>query len=50
MKTHRWFTLAAAIVITALETWLFNGASASAPQIDVRAAVLMVTPDSGDTP
>jgi hypothetical protein len=29
MRTYRWLTLAAAILITALEIWAFTGASAS---------------------
>ena len=50
MKTYRWFTLGAAIVITVLEAWVFTGASASAPQSDPAATVVMVTPVSGETP
>ena len=50
MKTHRWLTLSAAIVLTVLEVWVFTGASASAPQIDTAATVVMVTPVPGDTP
>ena len=34
MKTYRWLTLSAAIVITVLEAWLFTGASASQPSDD----------------
>ena len=34
MKTYRWLTLSAAIVITVLEAWLFTGASASQPSND----------------
>ena len=34
MKSYRWFTLSAAIVITVLEVLLLTGASASASQID----------------
>ena len=50
MKTYRWFTLSAAIVITMLEAWVFTGASASASQIDSPARVVMITPVSGDAP
>jgi hypothetical protein len=38
MKTHRWLTLGAAIVITVLETWLFTAASASASPVDTPTA------------
>jgi hypothetical protein len=51
MKAYRWFTLAAAIAITALEAWLFSGASAAAaPPIDAPTSVAMVTAASGDAP
>ena len=50
MKTHRWLTLGAAILITVLEAWVFTGASASASQIDPAATVVMVTPVSGEAP
>jgi hypothetical protein len=50
MKTYRWLTLSAAIVITVLEAWLFTGASASAAQTDAPTTVVMVTPVAGDTP
>ena len=30
MRTYRWLTLTAAILITALEAWVFTGASATA--------------------
>jgi hypothetical protein len=49
MKTYRWLTLGAALVITALEVWVFAGASAAAAsQVDAPAPVMMVTADSGD--
>ena len=50
MKTYRWLTLSAAIVITVLEAWLFTGASASASQIDAPTTVVTATAASGDTP
>ena len=50
MKTYRWLTLSAAIIITVLEAWVFTGASASASQIDTPPTVVMVTPIAGDTP
>jgi hypothetical protein len=50
MKIYRWFTLGAAILITVLEAWIFTGASASAAQIDSPVTVMMVMPESGDTP
>jgi hypothetical protein len=50
MKTYRWFTLSAAILVTVLEVWLFTGASASASQIDAPTTVAMVAPACGDTP
>ena len=50
MKTYRWLTLSAAIVITMLEAWVFTGASASASQTDTSATVVMITPVSGDAP
>ena len=48
MKTYRWLTLSAAIVITALEAWLFTGASAS--EVDPPTTVVMVTAVAGDAP
>jgi hypothetical protein len=48
MKTSRWLMLSAAILITVLEAWIFTGASASAPQIDVPKTVVAAA--SGDTP
>jgi hypothetical protein len=51
MKTYRWLTLGAALVITALEVWVFNGASAAATsQVDAPTPVMMGTADSGDAP
>lgn len=50
MKTHRWITLSAAIVITVLEAWLFTGTSANAAQADTPTTVVMVTPVPGDAP
>ena len=51
MKTYRWLTLAAALVITALETWLFNGANAAvAAPMDAPTSVVTGTATSGDTP
>ena len=49
MKTYRWFTLSAAIVITVLEAWLFTGASASASQADSPTTLVMVMPAAGST-
>lgn len=48
MRTYRWLTLGAAIVITALEVWGFTGASATASQIDAPATVVMDAPASED--
>ena len=52
MKTYRWLTLIAAIVITACEAWLFTGASAAAAaQLDAApTSVMLVTVASGDAP
>jgi hypothetical protein len=51
MKTYRWLTLGAALVITALEVWVFTGASsAAASQVDAPTPVMMGTADSGDAP
>jgi hypothetical protein len=51
MKTYRWITLVAAIAITALEAWLFTGASAAtASEIDAPTPVLWVTAASAGTP
>lgn len=50
MKTYRWLTLSAAIVITVLEAWVFTSASASTSQIDAPTTVVMAAADSGDTP
>lgn len=51
MRTYRWFTLVAAITITALEAWLFTGASAAAASpVDAPMSIMMVTVASGDTP
>jgi hypothetical protein len=51
MRTYRWITLVAAITITALEAWLFTGASAAAAsQIDAPTPMVWVTAVSGDTP
>jgi hypothetical protein len=49
MKTYRWLTLSAAILVTALEAWLFTGASARASQIDAPTTMVMVAP-GGDSP
>ena len=50
MKTYRWLTLGAALVITALEAWLFTGASAAAAsQIGAPTPAVMVTAASGNT-
>jgi hypothetical protein len=40
MRTYQWLTLGAAIVITALEAWLFTGTSALASQPDAPAATM----------
>jgi hypothetical protein len=51
MRTYRWLTLGAAIVITVLEGWLFTGASAAAgSQTDAPMPVVMVMSASGDAP
>jgi hypothetical protein len=51
MKTYRWLTLGAALVITALEVWVFTGASAAAAsQVDAPTPVMMGTADSGNAP
>jgi hypothetical protein len=51
MRTYRWLTLVAAIAITALEAWLFTGASAAAASpINAPTPVVWVTAASGDTP
>jgi hypothetical protein len=39
MKTYRWLTLSAAVVITLHEAWLFAGASTSAAQIETPATL-----------
>jgi hypothetical protein len=51
MRTYRWLTLGAAIVITVLEAWLFTGASAAAAsQIDAATPVMTVTVGPGPAP
>jgi hypothetical protein len=51
MKTYRWLTLGAALVITALETWLFNGANAAVSvPMDAPTTVVTGTATSGDMP
>ena len=50
MKTSRWLTLSAAIVITVLEAWLFAGASAVASQNAVPSPVMKVTVITPDAP
>jgi hypothetical protein len=51
MKTYRWLTLGAALVITALEVWVFTGASAAAAsQVRAPTPVMMGTADCGDVP
>jgi hypothetical protein len=51
MKTYRWLALSAALVITALEVWLFTGANAAvAAQVDAPTPVVTGTATSGDTP
>jgi hypothetical protein len=52
MRTYRWLTLAAAILITALEIWAFTGASASAnaAQPATPTTALMGAASSGDRP
>jgi len=50
MRTYRWLTLSAAIVITVLEVWLLTGTSATASQIDSPMTVVMVTAASGNRP
>jgi hypothetical protein len=49
MRTYRWLTLSAAIVITVFEAWLFTGASAVASH-DTPITMVMVTVASGDKP
>jgi hypothetical protein len=48
MKTSRWLTLAAAIMITVLEAWIFTGASATAVQAADATADVTLTAGSGD--
>jgi hypothetical protein len=51
MKTYKWLTLGAALVITALETWLFTGANAAiAAQVDAPTPAVTGTTTSEDTP
>ena len=51
MKTYRWLTLGAALIITAFEAWLFNGANAAvATPMDAPTAVVAGTATSRDTP
>jgi hypothetical protein len=48
MKTSRWLTLAAAIMITVLEAWIFTGASATSVQAADATADVTLTDGSGD--
>ena len=51
MRTYRWLTLSAAIVITVFEAWLFTGASAvAAVPTGAPVPVVMVTAASADVP
>ena len=52
MRTYRWLTLSAAIVITLLEAWVFTGASATAAAstIDRSAPMVWVAGASEDVP
>jgi hypothetical protein len=40
MRNYRWLTLGAALVIIALEAWLFTSASAVATQADLPTAAV----------
>ena len=46
MKTSRWLTLAAAILITVLEVWIFTGESATA--VEAAGTTADVTLGSAD--
>ena len=44
MKTSHWFTLAAAIMITAIEAWVFTGESATAVEAAGTTADAVLSP------
>jgi hypothetical protein len=50
MKTYRWLTLSAAVIITLLEAWLFAGASTSAARIETPATVESASAPFGAIP
>lgn len=50
MKTYRWLTLVAALLITVLEAWAFAGASANASPVEFPAAIATNAPATGDAP
>ena len=48
MKTSHWLTLAAAIMITAIEAWIFTGESATAVEAAGTTADVTLTNSSPD--